>query len=217
MYNQAYAKYCKRIKELIEESEKVAQLEVSTRVGHYIKDNIKLNSWLTKTKNIVEITFGLNSPHYKEFERITNGGVYNASTVNGVQGFLIGALDDLEHGLLVGHEFVIAGEVFDSVLEEAKYLNSKGHKDAAAVLGRVVIEDSLKRLARQEEIDDGFKATRLNDELKKINKYTQPQWRLVQAWLDLGNAAAHGQFNDYNDEDIKKMLEGIEQFIAYNF
>ena len=128
-----------------------------------------------------------------------------------------GALDDLEAGYLVGQEFLIAGEVFDSILEQAKALNKKGYKDPSAVLGRVVLEDALKRLAKPEGIEENKRASQINDELRKLGKYPQSQWRFIQAWLDIGNAAAHGKFNEYSEADVEKMIEGIEQFLAVGF
>ena len=90
-------------------------------------------------------------------------------------------------------------------------------KDPAAVLARVVLEDALKRIARGEGLDDNQSASRLNDELRRIGKYRQPQWRLIQAWLDIGNAAAHGNFNEYNEEDVEGLIEDIERFLATEF
>jgi len=40
-----------------------------------------------------------------------------------------------------------------------------------------------------------------------------PEWRQVQAWVDIGNAAAHGKFSDYTEHDVSNMLNGIESFI----
>ena len=127
---------------------------------------------------------------------------------------MVGALDDLERGFLVGQEFLIAGELFDSILGQAKKLNESGYKDPAAVLARVVLEDTLQRIARNENIDDKQKPSLINDELRKIGKYPKPQWRFIQAWLDIGNAAAHGNFTEYSEQDVEKMIEGIEQFLA---
>jgi hypothetical protein len=217
MLNPKLKRYVERIKELIEESREVAALERPSSIGPYIQESVKLNAWLIKTKNIIEMAFGKGSPHYKEMERLTAGNVEHSYEVNAIQGFLTGALDDLEKGFLIRQEFLVAGEIFDSVLEEAKYLNRTGHKDASAVLARVVIENSLKRIARQENIDDTFKASRINDELKNMGVYPQPQWRLIQAWLDIGNSAAHGKFEDYNEDSVTKMIDGIEQFIALHF
>ena len=130
---------------------------------------------------------------------------------------LIGSLDDLENEFLLGQELLIAGEIFDSVLEEAKELLNTEHKDPAAILGRVVLEDSLRRLALQEQLDDSQKATKLNDELKKAGRYNQVQWRQIQVWLDIGNNAAHGKFDQYDKEQVKEQIEGIERFIASEF
>jgi hypothetical protein len=216
--NPKLQRYIGRIKELIEESDKVAALERPSSMGvAYIQEKEKLNAWLIKTKNIVEMAFGKNSPHYKEMDRLTKGHVEHSYEVKAIKGFLLGAHDDLEKGFLIGQEFLVAGEIFDTVLEEAKLLNRTGHKDASAVLSRVVLENSLKRLARQEEIDDTLKASRINDVLKNFGMYSQPQWRLIQAWLDIGNSAAHGKFDEYNKDSVEKMIDGIEQFIALHF
>lgn len=205
------------MKELIDESSEVAALEKPSSVGPYIQDRERLNAWLIKMKNMIEMAFGKNSPHFKEMEKLVKGHIDHSYEVNAIKGFLMGALDDLEKGFLIGQEFLVAGELFDSVLEEAKLLNRTGHKDASAVLSRVVLENSLKRIARQENIDDTLKTSRLNDELKNIGVYPQPQWRLLQAWLDIGNSAAHGKFDEYNEDSVDKMIDGIEQFIAFHF
>jgi len=54
----------------------------------------------------------------------------------------------------------------------------------------------------------------LNDELKAVEAYPKAQWRLIQAKLDIGNAAAHGKFDEYKKADVKRMLEDIERFMA---
>ena len=76
-------------------------------------------------------------------------------------------------------------------VHDPKYLFELGHDQAAAILGRVILEDALKRLARLEQLDDTKKATVLNDELKKARRYNQIQWRQIQVWVDIGNDAAH--------------------------
>jgi hypothetical protein len=85
------------------------------------------------------------------------------------------------------------------------------------MLVRVVVEDALKRLARGEGFNENQKASALNDELRKIGKYPQSQWRFVQGWLDTGNAAAHGKFNEYTENDITKLIEDVERFLAAEF
>ena len=143
--------------------------------------------------------------------------VANSYQIYPLIGVLTGALDDLEKGFLVGQEFLVAGEVFDSILEQAKFLNQAGYKDPSAVLVRVVLEDALKRIARDVGVDDSKTSSFINDELKKKGRYPQTQWRFVQVWLDIGNAAAHGKFNEYQSEGVTKLINGVEQFLLSEF
>lgn len=218
MLNPKYRRYVNRLEQLIEESQHVAVLEYDVRYDFKVLNIVNLNAWLIKVDNIIEMTFGTNSPHFKRLQELKDKNIQSPHDVKGIEGLLTGALDDLKSGFLLGHEFLIAGDIFDSVLEEADHLLTAGHKDAAAVLTRVVLENALRRLAQQEEgLDDAQKASKLNDELKKNGRYGRPQWRLIQAWLDVGNSAAHGEFDEYDDTKVKSAIDGIESFISIEF
>ena len=219
MQNPKYQRYADRLKELIEEGKKVASLEKPSSVGPYIQseDRSRLNAWLVKVKNIIDVAFGVSSQHYIYLEGLFSKYRHNIEhsyEVNEIRGLLEGALDDLEKGFLTGQEFLIAGEIFDSVLEQAKELNKKGYKDPAAVLARVVVEDALRRIARKEGLDDTKKASELNTLLWKKERYTQPRWKRIEVWLTIGNVAAHGKFDEYTSEDVKTMIDEIERFLA---
>ncbi len=41
-------------------------------------------------------------------------------------------------------------------------------------------------------------------------KLTQPKWRLIQSFLDVGNAAAHGKETEFKPADVTRMLDFIE-------
>jgi len=223
MLDPKYQRYADRLRELIEEGQVVAKLERPSSLSTYIQgaDDIRAQGWLMKARNILENVFGPQSVHVQHFEEILPRGgarqVKHSYDIYPIVGLLTGALDDLEKGYLLGQEFLVAGEVFDSILEQAKHLVKSGYKDPSAVLARVVLEDALKRIARSEGIDDNQKASAINEELKKRGKYPQLQWRFVQAWLDIGNAAAHGKFNEYNEEDVTNLIEGVERFLATDF
>lgn len=223
MMNPKYTRYAERLRELVEEGKRVAQLEKPSSVGPFIQNAEKAQvlSWLTKGRNIMETALGNQSPHLRHFENlIPKSGISNvihAHEVYDFVGVLEAALSDLENGFLTGQEFFIAGEVFDSILEQAKYLVQNNYKDPAAVLARVVLEDALKRIARTEGVDENQKASIINDELKKKSRFSQPQWRFIQGWLDIGNAAAHGKFGEYTEDDVIKMIEDVERFLVNEF
>lgn len=224
MLNFKYERFADQIEELIEEGKHIATLERPSSVGAFIQDEdkIKVHEWLTKTRNIMETVFGRQSPHYRNFEEILPSGgirqVAHSYDIYPIVGILQGALSDLKNGFLLGQEFFIAGELFGSVLEQSKhFLDKYDNKDIAAILSRIVLEDALKRLARQEGIDDSLKASVINDDLKGKRRYNQVRWRSIQTWLDVGNSAAHGKFDEYSKNDVSTAVEGIEQFLASEF
>ena len=223
--NPKHTKYADRLRELIEEGGKIAKLEKPSGDGSskYFQgeDKGQVISWLTKSRNILEITFGLQSPHIHHFDAVVpKYGLTRVSSSYEVYpfvGVLSGALSDLENGFLLGQEFFIAGEVFDSILEQAKHLVQNNYKDPAAILTRVVLEDVLKRIARSEGINENQKASVINDELKKKGRFSQPQWRFIQGWLDIGNAAAHGKFDQYTQDDVVRLVDDVERFLVNEF
>ncbi len=223
MLSMKNRRYADRLNELVIEGKTIAKLEKTSDGFRYIQgeDKVRLHGWLASTRNIIELVFGRQSPQFHHLEElIPKDGAKSievASQVYEFVGLLQGALSDLENGYLLGQEFIIAGDLFDSILEQAKHLAQNGYKDPAAVLARTVLEDTLKRLARSENIDAEQKASALNDELKKLDKYPQPQWRFIQAWLDIGNSAAHGKFDEYTKEVVIDMIDGIERFLSTDF
>src|SRR6266508_2809063 len=223
MLNPKYARYADRFRELIEEGNKLVTLEKPSSVGSYIQDadTIQVVVWLTKARNILEVALGSQGPHLRHFDNVMpDGGIANATHAYRIYpfvGVLSAALSDLENGYLTGQEFFIAIEVFDTILEQAKYLVQNNYKDPAAVLARVVLEDAMKRIARTQGIGEIQKASVINDELKKNGRFSQPQWRFIQGWLDIGNAAAHGKFDQYTQEDVVKMIDDVERFLVNEF
>ncbi len=225
MWNRKYAKYADGLREVSDEVQNIAKLEKplhdSSRLHFQGEDKSLVFSWLTKSRNILEIALGTQSPHIRHFDAVIPkyGLTYVNSSheIHPFVGVLSSALSDLENGYLLGQEFIIAGEVFDTILEQAKYFVQNNYKDPAAILGRVVLEDALKRIARSEGVNEGQKASIINDELKRKGRFSQPQWRFIQGWLDIGNSAAHGKFDQYTQDDVVKMIDDVERFLINEF
>jgi hypothetical protein len=212
--NPKYSRVADRLRQLINEGEEVAKLERPSSVGPFIQDQVPLHAWLVKVDNVLRTVFRENSAHFTHFQKLTEANFEHSYEVNRIIGVLKGGLSDLEAGFLFHQETLITSVVLDSVLEQACDLLKAGFKDVAAVLGRVALENSLRRIADEENVTASAKAASINDLLRDKGRYTKPRWRLVQSWLDLGNAAAHGQFGDYKEADVIEMIGGIERFVA---
>jgi len=218
MLNLKQKRYAERINELIAEGENLANNPQLSKEGYkIIGDNAKRIEWLSKVENIIETTFGKNSSQFRRNEELSSGKTHLPTQIKKIVGLLKAGLSDLEGGYLVSQEFLIAGEIFADVLEQAKYFHSLKHKDVAAMLCRTVLEDGLKRMARKANLNDKPSPAKLNDKLFKKGLYKEHLLRSISAWIKIGNSAAHGDFDDYDDNHVKNMLEGIEHFLESEF
>lgn len=210
------ARIVDHLESLIAEGKRVAVLERPSSYAPYIQgdDKIPLHAWLAQTKNVVAKVFGLEGEHYRHLADLTESSIEHSYEVLPIVGLLEGCRNDLQGGFLNRQEVLLSAALFDNVLEQAEHLVAAGHKNPAAVLGRVVLEDALRRIAEEEGLDPTKKASALNDDLKRSGRYSQPQWRLVQAWFDVGNAAAHGDFDRFEASDVVRMLEEVRRFSA---
>ena len=213
MLNPKYARVAERLRQLIKEGKVLPKGTAGYGRTHRrcITDPIGFASWLVKVENILRGSFGQDSVYFIKVEKFK---VAWENEVLAIIGILTGALSDLEDGFLVNQENLVAGVVFDSVLEQAEHLLDGGYKDPAAILCRVVLEDCLKRICRNSGLPDRGLASGLNDALKKSERFNQLLWRQVQVWIDLGNAAAHGKFDQYDEGQVKRLIEDLTAFTA---
>ncbi|HRN68821.1 MAG TPA: hypothetical protein PLD89_11920 [Promineifilum sp.] len=129
---------------------------------------------------------------------------------------------ELELGPLDSMSQLIRGEVFSDYLSMAAHLLSEGYKDAAAIIAGVTLESHLRQLSiryslpiYRDEKSSLLKADVLNSNLAKIvyGKFDQKQ---VTAWLELRNNSAHGHYELYTIEDVKRFIEWLDDFISRN-
>jgi hypothetical protein len=136
---------------------------------------------------------------------------------------LIGVLEalreDVKAGWLTTIEELLHADTFADFLARARELNSKGYKDAAAVIAGTVLESHLRLLCDKNGMPTTLpsggpkKADSMNSELAKSGVFNKLQQKQVTAWLSIRNAAAHGNYNDYAGTDVAGLLSGVEQFI----
>jgi hypothetical protein len=179
--------------------------------------------------NLLDKTFSNESDHYKSFlqELPKNFDLTNSIGEGGLspheydlkmavlRGILMSALNEIESGFLYKIEHLISGDFFISVNEQADELLKKHHKDPAAVLFRVIIENTLKDLCDREGIVyvPKEKASSLNTKLKQGGVYGLPMERKIQANLDIGNLAAHGDFTKFTEKDVEDMSDFIKSHL----
>lgn len=166
--------------------------------------------------------FGEDHPYYREFnEKLITA---QKATTNWGIGIIKAAKAEIESGWLVSLKEIVSAEVFSDFLEMADYLLTEGYKDSSAVMIGSVLEKHLRELSTKNGLETTkrdnsgkvfhLKADLLNAELAKKGVYSKLDQKNVTAWLDLRNKAAHGNYNQYNAEQVKTMCLAVGEFVA---
>ncbi|TKJ39626.1 MAG: hypothetical protein CEE38_00715 [Planctomycetes bacterium B3_Pla] len=189
--------------------------------GYEWVDSGAMKGFRAASLSFIDRVYGSDHPHFKEFHDNTSGCTPRAAE----QGIAIldAIRSEIDGGWLFTVRGLITAEVFADFVEMAEHLLEAGYKDAAAVMCGSVLEEHLRQLCTKNGIsthvdkDDKQipkKADRLNSELAKNEVYSKLDQKMVTAWLDLRNKAAHGQYSEYTDDQVKNMLFAVTEFMA---
>ncbi len=177
----------------------------------------------TRACAAIERIGGKHSAYHVSAEEIRSDQVYWQLKVLRVVGVLQSLSADLKAGYLRTLEELIHGEVFGDFLEMAQHLVDSGYKDAAAVISGSSLEAHLRHLAKRfgvpiEKVTskgtEPLKADLINADLMKAGAYSGLDQKNVTAWLGLRNKAAHGQYADYQKDQVVLMIDAVRNFIS---
>lgn len=192
--------------------------------GQYNVNHVKsapMAGFRSAVLSFLERCFSKDHPHYQEFKEQA-AGEYRSNAEGGLA-ILQAVRDEIAGEWLFTIKSLVAAELFADFISMAEHLLDAGYKDPAAVMAGSVLEEHLRQLSLKnslpvEDDRDGDlvprKADRLNAELAKANVYSKLDQKLVTAWLDLRNNAAHGKYETYASEQVRQMIQGVIEFMA---
>jgi uncharacterized protein (DUF2164 family) len=190
------------------------------------EDLSEVAAWVTQLGQLVRSLYGERSEQYATFTRaIETQNFYSLhSNWNSHIAVLLGlakvVTHDLEQGLLQDVRSLIQAEVFSDFLEMGEYLLSEGYKDAAAVILGAVLEDTLRKLAIKHSISLTTQSGKsltidpINAALAGVQAYSKLIQKQITTWAHLRNKAAHGQYSEYNKEQVEMMLIFVQSFCS---
>jgi hypothetical protein len=157
---------------------------------------------------------GDNRPHIQAF-------CHGLQTAKNVLKAFIWEIE--QFGTLRAQELVHS-DLFADMLEAAEYLLGETYKDPAAVMAGGVLEQHLRELCRKNAIDTTFATSSgdvkpkmidlMNMDLAKASAYGKIEQKQVTAWAGIRNAAAHGEYAKYDENQVRQIITGIRDFIA---
>ncbi len=214
-----YEKLRERLNQLIELGERVLLTRRSPSPGivsgDYVNDD-PFYQWKAGSLSFLKNVFGEDSTHFQGFQESCKYA-YNFDALQG-QSILKAAKEDLEGGYLKKLETLVLADIFTDFIEMAEHLVEQGYKDPAASLIGAVLENGLKRIARNHNIKVKSKEDigSLNCKLADAQIYNRIMQKRVQVWNDIRNNADHGYFSEYSLDLVKEMLNGVRDFLGQN-
>lgn len=173
----------------------------------------------TRCLAAIERTAGRSSVYYERAMAITDTTDHTWGHLAGQIGVAKSLLSDVQNGYLKSLEEIIHGDVFGDFLEMADHLTSHGYKDAAAVLAGSTLEAHLRQLCAKHAVSTtsggrSKKADTINAELVKAGAYSKLDQKSATAWLGLRNDAAHGNYSEYDENQVTLLISSVRDFIT---
>ncbi len=187
---------------------------------------IKASSWVSRIGEIVRKLCGPQSKHLVSYEAaVATKDFYSMHGnhhrhIGVMQGVIKAVQHEFEMGLLAEFRDLVQADIFADFLEMGEYLLDEGYKDAAAVVIGSVLEDTLRKLAETNDIatkkPNGKPLTiePFNVECAKAGVYDKLVQKQITSWGDLRNKAAHGEYDEYDVDQVKMMLLFVQKFAS---
>lgn len=230
-------KYLSRLEELIEKGEKVpVHTESRSRLANFLTNertyyNVEIIDWpsfiewrtncITLLGQIITIN-SVHRPNIDAFNALKNTKDQLEFGIS----FLKYIKDDFEKGYLEDLALEIEIELTADYMGQAESLLNEGTAGKfdhvpAAVLAGAVLEKNLRTICNQLSPseptvnDKGFPLmlSALIESLKRRKVYNELTAKQLRAWADIRNNAAHGNFDQFNKQQVETMISGIKSFL----
>ena len=205
-----------RFSELLEKAsavQKTYREPFGDSITYYLVNSEIFTEWATSVLGLLQRVFGEDSPHYKNFNEEYRRYHGYSSDFENCRGVFKAAKEDYEGGYLFNIRGLIKAEDSTDALEQATDLLNGGYKDPACIVAGVALEITLKELCNRNNIPIAKMET-MNVELCKKDIYNMGMQKQVTTWAHWRNKAAHGEWNEYSNEDVNDMIKGVTRFVA---
>jgi hypothetical protein len=159
---------------------------------------------------------GADSDYYEAAQTWTNPANRTAAGVSATTAGLRALRSDVANGYLKRQADLVAAEVFGDFLDMAAHLVDTGYHQPAASLIGAVLEDGLRRIARNADVQvkPGDDLSVLNNRLAAKNVYSNLHRKQVDVWAAIRNRADHAEWDSFSLGDVQDMYAGVTRFLS---
>lgn len=188
-------------------------LKYESSYGRAVKENL-FYAWKAGAQSFLQKVVGEKSTHFKELQNGCGSAYPDNALIE--QSVLKAAKEEIDEGLLKSIENLVSADIFTDSFDKAEHFLEQGYKDSAASLIGAVLEDGLRKIAKNNEIrlksKENIKS--LNEKLASANIYNRLVQRKIEVWNAVRNNADHGDFEEFKGNDVEDMLKGVNGFLA---
>ena len=184
-------------------------------IGFPTLDDQAYSNWQSQSLTFLSDLLGSEHVYTNDFRKKTERAGYVMSTKAGI-GILQAVVEDIEQGYIETVRQLITAEVFSDFLEQASHLLESGYKAPAASLAGAVLENGLRSIASRNgvQVKNRDDLSSLNQKLASKAIYNRLVQKKVAVWTDVRNAADHGQFDQFDNDDVDGLIKGAQSLLA---
>lgn len=138
------------------------------------------------------------------------------SVINGL-GVIIGLKDTIENDFIETLSTQIQISTYADFLDLAEQYLEVDNKDFAAVAVSIALEDAMKKIASRNNIGtkDTDDISVINQKLGNASVYTRIQQRKIEVYKKIRDYALHAQWGEFQKNDVKEMIQGVNNLLEY--
>jgi uncharacterized protein YutE (UPF0331/DUF86 family) len=207
----------KRIDELVAQGTSITRSY--SPADYWIIDIMPTQAWMSSAANAIQQLAPLGNFFRDELARLLSHeqlkGAIPTHVVEKLLGLLHAIKTEAQAGLLVQLEYQVIAGAFDDFLDYAATYHRSGRLKESAVLVSVVLEDTMKRLAKKSGISpNGMSLEPLIDELSKANVFTQVKAKRIKPFATLRNHALHAEWDQFDLRDVGLAITGVRDLLS---
>jgi len=206
-----------RIQELIESSARLRSSDPDYGGPRSAQHGAECRAWLGAADNaICQACAPSGHPYRRMFADIRSSKPleFVNEHVGGVGELLKNMLEDARRGLLTSVADNACAETFDDLLDHADEYFREGRKDGSGILASAVFEDTLRKVARSNEIIEAD--TNLDaviSSLKREGVITKIVAKRCRTAADVRNAALHADREAFTLGDVEDVIKLTRQLL----
>jgi hypothetical protein len=172
----------------------------------------KLSSWKAKCQYLAHQI----GKHGTNWEEILSDSENSLANVWQTLGVLKAARDLGAKRLLFKVRELVSSEILESLVDQANYLQSKGFFLASGVIYRAVLEQHLRDICANNDIELEKEKPTLGDfvsTLYKVERISRSEMKWLDSLASIGNDAAHNK-PELKEEDVIRLGNDIPSVLT---